>query len=142
MKLALALTIALLASPSLAALSEAEKAIVAAVGRDQAWAVDELEQLVDVNSGTLNLAGVTRVGAMLRPQLETLGFTVAWKPMAEVGRAGHLVATHTGRRAMKRVLLIGHLDTVFEPDSPFQKFTRQGDTASGRAPATTRAASW
>jgi glutamate carboxypeptidase len=28
-------------------------------------------------------------------------------------------------------LLIGHMDTVFEPSSPFQKFVRDGDTAVG-----------
>ena len=31
----------------------------------------------------------------------------------------------------KRLLLIGHLDTVFEPSNPFQKFIRTGDSATG-----------
>jgi glutamate carboxypeptidase len=44
--------------------------------------------------------------------------------MDKVGRAGHLVATHTGSKngGGKRMLLIGHLDTVFELASPFQKY--------------------
>ncbi len=119
------------ALPADAALSGPEAKIVAAVAADQRWAVDFLEQLVNVNSGTLNLAGVTQVGAMVRPPLESLGFKVDWKPMADTGRAGHLIATHRGRPGTKRLLLIGHLDTVFEPDSPFQKFVRQGDFANG-----------
>ena len=50
--------------------------------------------------------------------------------MAETGRAGHIVATHKGNGRGKKMLLIGHLDTVFEPDSPFQRFVRKGDNAA------------
>lgn len=89
-----------------------------------------LEKLVDINSGTFNVAGVREVAAVLRPEFEKLGFRVRWIPMDEVHRAGHLVAERAGSRG-KRVLLIGHMDTVFEPTSPFQKFERTGDTASG-----------
>ncbi|MFL9841334.1 M20/M25/M40 family metallo-hydrolase [Sphingomonas sp. ST-64] len=90
-----------------------------------------LEKLVNQNSGSLNIDGVTKVGAMVRAELEPLGFAVEWIDMKETGRAGHLVATHTGNGKGKRVLLIGHLDTVFEPESAFQKFVRDGDRASG-----------
>jgi glutamate carboxypeptidase len=51
--------------------------------------------------------------------------------MSGAGRAGHLVARHTGSRSGKRLLLIAHLDTVFEPDSPFQRWTPGGDQAHG-----------
>jgi len=90
-----------------------------------------LEKLVNQNSGSLNIDGVTKVGAMVRAELEPLGFKVEWVDMKETGRAGHLIATHTGNGKGKRLLLIGHLDTVFEPESPFQKFVRTGDRASG-----------
>ena len=82
------------------------------------------------NSGSQNIDGVTRVGAMVRAELEPLGFTVEWIDMRATGRAGHLVARHAGNGG-KKLLLIGHLDTVFEPDSPFQRFTRNGDKATG-----------
>ena len=85
-----------------------------------------LEKLVNQNSGSLNLAGVEAVGRMMRAELEPLGFEVRWVPMTETGRAGHIVATHKGNGRGKRMLLIGHLDTVFEPDSPFQRFEPQG----------------
>src|SRR3546814_7518217 len=49
----------------------------------------------------------------------------------DTGRAGHLIATHAGKPDTKRLLLIAHLDTVFEPDSPFQRFERMGDKAKG-----------
>jgi glutamate carboxypeptidase len=51
--------------------------------------------------------------------------------MAQAQRAGHLIATHQGRPGLKRLLLIGHMDTVFESDSPFQTFVRRGDFANG-----------
>ncbi len=90
-----------------------------------------LEKLVNQNSGSLNIDGVTKVGAMVRAELAPLGFAVEWIDMKETGRAGHLVATHKGNGKGKRVLLIAHLDTVFEPESPFRTFVRTGDRASG-----------
>jgi len=69
---------------------------------------------------------------MMRAELEPLGFTVRWVDMeARTKRAGHLLAEHKGNGKGKHILLIGHLDTVFEADSPFQKFVRRGDTVEG-----------
>jgi glutamate carboxypeptidase len=84
---------------------------------------------VNRNSGSLNLEGVAAVGEMMRAELEPLGFEVRWIDMRETGRAGHIVANHRGPG--RNVLLIAHLDTVFEPDSPFQRFARQGNRATG-----------
>ena len=114
-----------------AAPSTQEAAMIAAVEAERDRSIALLEQLVNQNSGTLNLKGVEAVGAVMRRELEALGFEVRWVPMAKVGRAGHLIATHPGRAGTKRLLLIGHLDTVFEPSSPFQRFERRGDTAAG-----------
>jgi glutamate carboxypeptidase len=111
-------------------LSDVESRMIAAIDSNLAESNVLLEKLVDINSGTLNPAGVRRVADELRPRFEALGFTVRWIPMDEVHRAGHLVAQRKGAHG-KRVLLIGHMDTVFEPSSPFQKFERQGDQAIG-----------
>ena len=89
-----------------------------------------LEQLVNVNSGTLNSAGVKQVSDMIAPRFSDLGFTVRWVPMDAAHRGGHLIAEHPAPSG-KRVLLIGHLDTVFEPSSPFQRWERKGDVATG-----------
>ena len=118
-------------APALAQLSRPEKQMVSVVDREFERSVALLARLVDQNSGTMNLAGVEAVGKMVRAELEALGFAVIWKPMAATNRAGHLIATHAGRPGNKRLLLIGHLDTVFEKDSPFQKFVRKGDEAEG-----------
>ena len=87
-----------------------------------------LERVVNINSGTLNLPGVQRVGEIFRTELDGLGFRTRWVDGAPFQRAGHLIAER-GTRGPK-VLLIGHLDTVFEQDSPFQRFETLTDTTA------------
>jgi glutamate carboxypeptidase len=107
-----------------------ERAIVSAVDAGNAKALSLLEKAVNINSGTHNFAGVRAVGDLFRKELDALGFKTSWVDGAAFKRAGHLVADHPGRGP--RILLVGHLDTVFEPDSPFQKFERIDDkTAKG-----------
>ena len=127
----LPLALALIATPAAAKLTAPEAIMTKTVDAEYDRSVALLERLVNQNSGTLNLAGVEAVGKMMRTELEPLGFTVRWVPQAAAKRAGHIIATHTGKPGTKRLLLIGHLDTVFEPDSGFLKFERQGDQAKG-----------
>jgi glutamate carboxypeptidase len=108
----------------------AERAIVSAVDAGNAGALALLEQSVNINSGTHNFAGVRAVGDLFRKEFDALGFKTTWVDGAAFKRAGHLIADHPGRGP--RVVLVGHLDTVFEADSPFQKFERiDGQTARG-----------
>jgi glutamate carboxypeptidase len=125
---ALALTAAM---PASAQLSSAERKIAATVDADAEGTLALLERMVNQNSGTLNLAGVRAMGEILRPEFEALGFKVEWIDLPETQRAGHFVATHKGNGRGKRMLLIAHIDTVFEANSPFQKFRREGDKAIG-----------
>lgn len=104
--------------------NKAEQAMIATVDAEQARHLDLLEKLVNQNSGTRNLKGVRAVHDMLVPEFEALGFTVRWVDQSAVGRAGHFIAELKGKKGTKRLLLIGHLDTVFELDHPFQKFER------------------
>ncbi len=120
------------AGPATAAgLNAQEKRLIEASTAEEARSLALLEKLVNINSGTLNLAGVTKVGEILQQELKGVGFEVKWVPMDQVARAGHIVATHKGSGRGKRMLLIGHFDTVFEPDSPFQTYVRRGDIAEG-----------
>ncbi|KHA64831.1 MULTISPECIES: M20/M25/M40 family metallo-hydrolase [unclassified Sphingomonas] len=121
----------LLAGAAQARLTPAEMRAVATVDAEHERSIELLKTLVDQNSGTMNLEGVAKVGAMVRAQLEPLGFAVTWKPMPQTQRAGHLIARHRGKPDAKRLLLIGHLDTVFEQDSLFQRFERKGESATG-----------
>jgi glutamate carboxypeptidase len=112
-------------------LSADERRIVAYVDAHAEDAIGLLQRTVDINSGTHNLQGVRQVGDVFRAQLDSLGFTTRWIDLPDsLHRAGHLFAERKGRRG-KRVLIIGHLDTVFEPGSPFQRWVRSGATASG-----------
>jgi glutamate carboxypeptidase len=104
------------------ALSAVERNLVEIVDRDNAAALKLLERAVNINSGTQNLAGVREVGKVFQEQFDALGFKTRWVDGGPFKRSGHLVAEHTA--AGPKLLLIGHLDTVFEADSPFQKFER------------------
>jgi glutamate carboxypeptidase len=131
-----ALSLALIA-PTLAAapaamhLTASERALVEYADAHNDDGLALLERVVNINSGTHNLDGVREVGRIFRAELDTLGFKTRWVAQDEVHRAGHLVADHPGPGA--RILLIGHLDTVFEPDSPFQKLERL-DSKNSRGP--------
>jgi glutamate carboxypeptidase len=109
-------------------LSATERALVKSVDTNNADALALLIKLVNINSGTMNFAGVRQVADILAAQLDSLGFTTKWVDGAAFHRAGHLVAEHAG--AGPKLLLIGHLDTVFEPDNPFQKFERLDDSTA------------
>jgi glutamate carboxypeptidase len=110
--------------------SSTEKTIVSAVDAGNAAALALLEKAVNINSGTHNFPGVRATGDVFRKEFDDLGFKTTWVDGAAFKRAGHLVAEHAGPGP--RILLIGHLDTVFEKDSPFQRFQRVDDkTAKG-----------
>lgn len=108
------------------AVDPVEQRIVSAVGAGNAAALALLERAVNINSGTMNVAGVRQVGDVFRAELEALGFRTRWVDGAPFGRAGHLVAERGS--SQPHLLLIGHLDTVFEKDSPFQRFGRVSET--------------
>ena len=129
--LAIAASALLLAQPAAAELSGPEQKIMTVVDSEQERTVDMLAKWVNQNSGSLNSPGVVKVGEMLRSELEPLGFKVEWLDMKAAGRAGHIVARHKGNGRGKRMLLIGHLDTVFEPDSSFQRWERKGNRGIG-----------
>jgi glutamate carboxypeptidase len=120
-----------LAAPASAQLTAAEQKMQQSIDAEQDRTVAMLERWVNQNSGTMNFAGVEAVGRMLRAELEPIGFKVDWVSMRAAGRSGHIVARHKGSGRGKRMLLIGHLDTVFEPDSPFQRWERRGNLGIG-----------
>jgi glutamate carboxypeptidase len=133
-------TMALAQIPQSSAMAPVESAMVKAIDGETPAAIDLLVKLVNINSGTMNLAGVVAVKDVIAPQIEALGFKVQWMPMESLdGRAGDLVAEHpcpagTGKCG-KRILLIGHMDTVFELSSSFQKYSivpgTNGNVATG-----------
>jgi glutamate carboxypeptidase len=111
--------------------STIEQNIVANIDQNNAEALNLLEKIVNINSGTDNVQGVFAVGEVLKAEFEALGFTGEWKnPPDDMHRAGTLFLTRQGEKG-KKLLLIAHLDTVFPQNSPFQTFSREGNLAKG-----------
>lgn len=125
------IVLSLVISTSLyAQVSKTEKKIVASVDAHHQEALKLLEEVVNINSGSMNFEGVKKVGMIFKAKLDALGFDTKWVEGKAWGRSGHLVAEHKGKG--KTMLLIGHLDTVFELTSPFQSFKMVNDsTMSG-----------
>jgi len=112
-------------------LSKTERKIIQQVEKNHEESIAFLEKVVNMNSGTLNLEGVKKVGAVFQEAFKAIGFNTRWIEMPEeMNRAGHLFASIKGNKG-KKLLLIGHLDTVFEENSPFQNFERMDSIAFG-----------
>jgi len=115
-----------------AQLSKPEKKILSFIDSNNPAALKLLEEVVNVNSGSMNFNGVYNVGQIFKSRLDALGFKTQWIDGKPFGRSGHLVGHHRGNRTGNTILLIGHLDTVFEPSSQFQKYVMRNDsTATG-----------
>ena len=108
-------------------LSRTENKILKTIEANNAEAINFLEKVVNINSGTMNHDGVKKVGMEFDNAFTNIGFNTAWYDMSQVNRSGHLFAENEGRKG-KKLLLIGHLDTVFEADSPFQEFKMLNDS--------------
>jgi glutamate carboxypeptidase len=130
-----------------AQLTKEEKKLMEYIDANMPRAIELLKESVNVNSGTLNIEGVKKVGAIYRRELEKAGMQTEWISMPDsIKRAGHLVASTPMANASvdvnnknakkpkgKKLFLIGHLDTVFEPDMPANPFTMINDsTATGQ----------
>jgi glutamate carboxypeptidase len=127
-------------------LSKEEQQVMAWIDAHMPQAIELLKESVNINSGTLNIIGVKKVGALFAKEFEKAGFTTEWVAMPDsIKRAGHLVASrrpgaaatssssNSSSKKGKRLFLIGHLDTVFEPDMPANPFTMLNDsTATGQ----------
>lgn len=109
-------------------LSADERKIAAAVDAGNEQLISFLERTVNIESPTENTAGVREVGMIFKKELEALGFAARWIEMPpEMKRAGHLIAEKKGNGQGKRVLLLGHLDTVLRGE----RFRREGRLAYG-----------
>ena len=116
------------------ALDVIEQQLVVEIDARQEQSMSLLETAVNINSGSLNLAGVRAVGELFARAFEEFGMETEWLDGRAFNRAGHLVARYGS--SGPHLLLIGHLDTVFEPDSPFQEFQRI-DARYARGPGST-----
>ncbi len=92
--------------------------------------IDDLRTLVNTDCGSYTKAGVDKVGRWTGAALERIGAEVEYRPSAELGDT--VVARFEGAPRGPRVLLIGHLDTVFEPGTAAERpFRIEGNRAYG-----------
>ena len=125
--LLLSLTVLFTGPASGQTLDPVELELVDWIDTNQKEEIDFLERVVNINSGTMNPEGVRAVGDIYTEAFEAIGMDVSWIDLSEVNRGGHVFAETDGSRG-KKLLLIGHLDTVFERDSPFQSWEVLNDT--------------
>ncbi|XWN37415.1 MAG: M20/M25/M40 family metallo-hydrolase [Balneola sp.] len=111
-----------------AQLSSVEKDLIDRVEVNNEEGLELMKQTIAINSGTMNFEGVKQVGYVLRKEFDDLGFETIWEDGSKFNRSGHLIAKHFGSEEAPKILLIGHLDTVFEKDSPFQEMEMLNDS--------------
>ncbi len=104
-----------------------EQKIVDYIDKHSGEAVTLIEKTVNIESPTEDTAGVKNVGMVFSKELEAIGMSVKWIEMPpELKRAGHLIAESNGLKG-KRILILGHLDTVLRGE----KFRRDGNKIYG-----------
>lgn len=90
-----------------------------------------LETMVNIDSGTGDVEGGRKIAALLIPRLQALGMAVETVPAEAPGLPENIVATLKGT-GRGRILLIGHIDTVFGPGTAAKRpFRVVGDRAMG-----------
>jgi glutamate carboxypeptidase len=91
------------------------------IANDLSEYLDDLRSLVDLDCGSYTPEGVNEVARWVATFLSELGADIDLRPDPE-GRFGNtVVATFRGARQGARVLLIGHMDTVFDPGTAAQR---------------------
>jgi len=110
-------------------LSQQEQQLVEVISADLPDTLNNLEQAVNINSGTMNFAGVKAVGELMIDQFEAIGFQTQWLAGDKFNRAGHVVANFKSENPKaKKILMIGHLDTVFSKQDNFQSYQQLSET--------------
>jgi glutamate carboxypeptidase len=108
-----------------------DEKVYRAVVASRTEALDLLKEIVDIDSGTGDVAGGTQVESVLAPRLKALGGDVKSVASETPGLPDSLVAVFHGTGRAK-ILIIAHIDTVFGPGTAAARpFSIEGDRAHG-----------
>lgn len=90
--------------------------------------LDDLKTIVEINSYTKNKSGVDRVGEVFDIWMKELGYSVEMHNRELIGSHRHYISQHQNNA--KKLLLLGHLDTVFPPEK-FEGYSEDTDWVYG-----------
>ncbi|MCB0322194.1 MAG: M20/M25/M40 family metallo-hydrolase [Bdellovibrionales bacterium] len=103
--------------------------LAAVIQDDLAWGLDFLERIVRINTFTKHREGVNEVQSMLAEVLSDMDMDVERVLETEVG--DQIIGRSSAPEEHSRILLMGHVDTVFPPDGGFTEFSRDSDCVFG-----------
>ncbi|MGA2398100.1 MAG: glutamate carboxypeptidase [Steroidobacteraceae bacterium] len=108
-----------------------DEALYRAVEANRAGALELLKSIVDVDSGSGDVAGGKRVQEILAARLKASGALVRDEPAEAANLPPNVVAVFHGSGKAK-ILIIAHIDTVFGPGTAAKRpFRIEGDRATG-----------
>ena len=110
----------LLSGSALAAPSNSHDSVFEAAQAAKNEQLKFLGTIVNIDSGTGDVAGGRKIAALLAAELKSLGAKLETVPAEKPDLPENLVATFEGR-GTGRILMIGHIDTVFEPGTAGQR---------------------
>ena len=90
--------------------------------------LNDLQQVVEINSYTKNHLGVNKVGELFDSWLKALGFSTTIYERESIGHHRHYQSPHDAHA--KKLLLLGHIDTVF-PEGKFEEFSSDAEWVYG-----------
>ena len=88
----------------------------------------DLQEVIEINSYTKNKVGVDRVGEIFDRWFKELGYDIELHERAQIGNHRHYKSKHS--KHSKKLLLLGHLDTVF-PEGKFERYIEDEDWIYG-----------
>ncbi|CCD05763.1 TPA: hydrolase [Legionella pneumophila] len=110
------------------------KEIINSIDNHQATMVEQLHQFCEINSGTTNLTGLAIMAETLRSAFKPIADTtelITLPPLSVIDMTGNTVTQSCGDvlfiskrpHLKRRILLSGHMDTVYSASNPFQKLS-------------------
>jgi len=99
---------------------------------------NELKQIIEINSFTKNKKGVDRVGEIFQEWLKEIGYSVDIYKREKIGNHLHFISN---KRDGKKLLLLGHLDTVF-PEGEFEEFREDDKWVYGPGVCDMKGGNW
>ena len=132
--------VALLISLVSTAQAQTPDAVRAQAQREKQPLLDTLRDLVSIESGSADIEGIRRIGALVADRLRALGGEVELvPPAANMPRflttppvVGDTVVARFRGRGSRRILLLAHMDTVYQRGMLAQQpFRVDGDRAYG-----------